>query len=310
MRVGVLPKPYPDMYDVCIKECKSNIENTTIFEDSYIGKLAAFKTGSRVVSIKDRKDLTMEKILNEVNKINKKINILIPMAGEGSRFKNVGFKEPKPLIDVNGKSMIQLVCENINFDGNYIFVAQDKDIDQFKIKEHLNNICKEFTLIKQNGKLDGAAKSCLLAKKDIDNDSPLLIANSDQYIDWDPQVTINNFIQSGVDGAILSFKSNDTKWSYAKKNEHGFVSAVAEKNVISDNATCGIYYWKHGSDFVKYAEQMIKKNIKTNNEFYVCPVYNEAIEDEKIIILYTVDKMYGLGTPEDLTYFLSNSIIK
>ena len=116
--------------------------------------------------------------------------------------------------------------------------------------------------------------------------------------------TINNFIKSGVDGGILTFTSNEKKWSFVKKNKNNFVSAVAEKNTISDEATCGIYYWKNGSDFVKYAEQMIQKQIKTNNEYYICPVYNEAIQDEKIIVSEMVYEMWGIGTPEDLATFL------
>jgi NDP-sugar pyrophosphorylase family protein len=297
------------MYARCIEVCQSNIDDTIVFEDSYAGRLGAFKSKARVVSIQNRKDLTMEKVMSEINKQNKRVNVLIPMAGEGSRFRAVGFDLPKPLIDINGKSMIQLVYKNIDINANYIFVAQKNDINKYKIDEHLALFCKNFTLIEQDGKLDGAAKSCLLAKSIIDNDSPLLIANSDQYIEWDAEVVINHFIKSGVDGAILTFNSTDTKWSYAKTNEHGVVSAVAEKNVISSDATCGIYYWKRGSDFVKYANQMIQKNIKTNNEFYVCPVYNEAIADEKIIVIHTVDNMHGLGTPDDLNAFLSKGII-
>ena len=167
----------------------------------------------------------------------------------------------------------------------------------------------DFTLVEQDGKLDGAAKSCLLAKNIIDNDNPLVIANSDQYVKWNANFVIHQFINSGIDGSILTFYSTDTKWSYAKNNYHGVVSAVAEKNVISDHATCGIYYWKKGSDFVNYTEQMIQKNIKTNNEFYVCPTYNEAIEDEKIIITHKVEEMHGLGTPDDLKTFLENHSI-
>ena len=105
------------------------------------------------------------------------------------------------------------------------------------------------------------------------------------------------------DGGILTFKSNHPKWSYARL-DNGFVAEVAEKNPISDIATVGIYYWKHGKDYVKYAEQMISKNIRVNNEFYVCPVFNEAILDDKKIVTYDVDKMWGLGTPEDLEVFI------
>jgi hypothetical protein len=110
--------------------------------------------------------------------------------------------------------------------------------------------------------------------------------------------------EQNLDGGIVSFKSTHPKWSYAKTDNNGFVLEVAEKKTISDIATVGIYYWKKGSDFVKYAEQMIDKNIRVNNEFYVCPVYNEAILDGLKFKTFDVPKMWGLGTPEDLDYYL------
>ena len=108
------------------------------------------------------------------------------------------------------------------------------------------------------------------------------------------------------DGGILTFKSTHPKWSYAKLGDNGFVTEVAEKKPISNIATVGVYYWSKGSNYVKYTEQMIEKNIRTNNEFYVCPVYNEAIGDGKNIKVFDVPKMWGLGTPEDLNNFISN----
>ena len=112
--------------------------------------------------------------------------------------------------------------------------------------------------------------------------------------------------ETDADGGIVSFKATHPKWSFAKVNDHGLVTEVAEKNPISDIATVGYYYWKKGSDFVKYAEQMIEKDIRVNNEFYVCPVFNEAIADKKEIRVFNIDKMWGLGTPEDLDYYLKN----
>jgi hypothetical protein len=113
--------------------------------------------------------------------------------------------------------------------------------------------------------------------------------------------------ETNADGGIVTFKAIHPKWSFAKVNPFtGLVEEVAEKNPISDDATVGYYYWKHGSDFVKYAEQMIEKDIRINNEFYVCPVFNQAIEDAKEIRTFNVKKMWGLGTPEDLKNYLEN----
>jgi dTDP-glucose pyrophosphorylase len=145
-----------------------------------------------------------------------------------------------------------------------------------------------------------------LARDLINNDEPLLTVNSDQFVEWNSNEVLYSWSADSIDGGILTFKGTHPKWSFAKLDDNGFVSEVAEKNPISDNATVGIYYWKKGSDYVKYAEQMIDKNVRTNNEFYVCPVFNEAIQDGKKIKIKEIKKMWGLGTPEDLNYFLQN----
>jgi dTDP-glucose pyrophosphorylase len=146
-----------------------------------------------------------------------------------------------------------------------------------------------------------------LAKEHIDNDAPLVMANSDQFLEWDSNEFMYKMIEQKVDGGIVSFQATHPKWSFAKVDEHGYVTEVAEKNPISDIATVGVYYWAKGSDYVKYAEQMISKNIRTNNEFYTCPVFNEAIADCKQIKTFHIDNMWGIGTPEDLNYFLENN---
>ena len=145
----------------------------------------------------------------------------------------------------------------------------------------------------------------MLAKKFINNKKPLVIANSDQFIKWNSSKSMYQITTKKLDGAILTFEAVHPKWSYAKTDKDGFVEKVAEKKVISKEATVGVYYWKKGSDYVKYAEQMISKNKKVNNEFYVCPVYNEAIEDKKLIKTVKVDEMIGMGTPQDLEQFIA-----
>jgi dTDP-glucose pyrophosphorylase len=145
-----------------------------------------------------------------------------------------------------------------------------------------------------------------LAKEYINNNKHLLIANSDQFIEWDS----NNFYYTAsgdnIDGSILTFEASHPKWSFVKLDGDGYVTELAEKKPISTTATVGIYYWSKGSEYVKYAEQMIDDNVRVNGEFYVAPVYNEAIEDGKKIRTYNIEKMWGLGTPEDLNKFLDN----
>ena len=231
------------------------------------------------------------------------MNILIPMAGAGSRFEKAGYTFPKPLIEVHGKPMIQKVVENINLDGRYIFIVQKEHYDRYALNYLLPLIAPGCEIVQVDEMTEGAACTTLLAKKFIDNDAPLITANSDQFIEfeesWHHNLSTNN------DGNILTFKATHPKWSFAKVQE-GFVTEVAEKKPISDTATVGVYHWKKGSDYVKYAEQMISKNIRVNNEFYVCPVFNEAIQDGKNIGTIPIKRMWGLGTPEDLRTFLSD----
>jgi dTDP-glucose pyrophosphorylase len=171
----------------------------------------------------------------------------------------------------------------------------------------LNLITPGCKIVEVDGLTEGAACTALLAKDYINNDAPLFFANSDQFVEWDSNEFMYKMNETNADGGIVTFKATHPKWSFAKVNPHtGLVEEVAEKNPISDDATVGYYYWKHGSDFVKYAEQMIEKNIRVNNEFYVCPVFNQAIEDAKEIRTFNVKKMWGLGTPEDLNYYLEN----
>ena len=153
---------------------------------------------------------------------------------------------------------------------------------------------------------EGAACTALLAKEHINTDAPLFFANSDQFVEWDSNEFMYKMNETDAEGGIVSFTATHPKWSFAKVDEQGLVTEVAEKKPISNIATVGYYYWKHGSDFVKYAEQMIDKNDRVNGEFYVCPTFNHAIADGKQIRTFNIDGMWGLGTPEDLNYYLEN----
>jgi len=234
------------------------------------------------------------------------MNIIIPMAGAGSRFESAGYTFPKPLIDVEGQPMIHKVVNNLNIQGRYIFLVQKAHYEKYNLENLLNLISPGCEIIQLEGLTEGAACTVLTARELIDNEEPLIIANADQYIEWNAFETISEFSNEGIDGGILTFSSVHPKHSFAKVDGQGHVTEVAEKKPISTNATVGVYFWKKGSDFVHYADQMIQKNIRTNNEFYVCPVYNEAIQDGKKIITSMVDKMWGMGTPEELENFLQN----
>jgi len=233
-----------------------------------------------------------------------KLNVLIPMAGAGKRFSDAGYTFPKPLIEINNKPMIQWVIECINIKANFIFLILKEHQEKYNISSVLKILQPNCKIIEIDQLTEGAACTTLLAEKFIDNENPLMITNSDQFIKWDSSNIMYNIITKKYDGAILTFKSIHPKWSYVKTDQNDIISEVAEKKVISDRATVGIYYWKHGSDYVKYAKEMIKQNIRVNNEFYVCPVYNQALKDKKIVKAVNVDEMMGLGTPEDLNVFI------
>jgi beta-phosphoglucomutase-like phosphatase (HAD superfamily)/dTDP-glucose pyrophosphorylase len=299
------PKPNPEIYKLMISLLGSSPEKTVIFEDSEIGQAAAKASLAKLFPVTKREDISLPYISKAIEYLIPDIfpNILIPMAGSGSRFFNAGYKDPKPLIDVDGKPMIQRVVENIGIPGKYIFIVQAEHYEEYSLELALTKLVPGCKIIQVNGVTDGAARTALLAKEYVDNSKPLIIANSDQLLDWDSSKFMSQLLELGCDGNMALFFANEDKWSYAKIQNNRIIR-VAEKVVISNNASTGIYGWARGSDYVKYAEQMIDKNIRVNNEFYICPVYNEAIQDNKRILPIFVDTMHGLGTPEDLERFL------
>ena len=307
------PKPAPDVYWSAMMDLNITPRDCVIVEDSPSGIESAILSGCNYIRVKSPDDVSINNIIPKLKtaKIktywkDEKMNILIPMAGEGSRFAAQGFDKPKPLIDVDGMPMIQTVVESLNLDGRYIFLVRKEHIDKYNVDVFLKTITSNCEIVVVDSLTEGAACTALLAEDLINNDENLVIVNSDQYIVWNSTKFMYAANEKNVAGSILTFQADHPKWSYAKTNENGFVTEVAEKKVISNNATVGLYYWSKGSDFVKYAKQMIEKDIRVNNEFYICPVYNEAIKDNKKISTYNVDEMWGLGTPEDLEFYMSN----
>ena len=311
-------KPHPEMYWKTISMMSCLPEETLIVEDSPYGLLAAARSKSHILRVKNPTEVTYTNIFKKLTQIemgektnspawrDETLNVLIPMAGAGSRFEKAGYTFPKPLIDVKNKPMIQVVVENLNIKANYIYIVQKSHREKYNLDTLLNLITPNCKIVEADGLTEGAACTALMAKEFIDSDQPLFFANSDQFVEWDSNEFMYKMNETEADGGIVTFEATHPKWSFAKTDEKGLVTEVAEKNPISNIATVGYYYWKHGSDFVKYAEQMIDKNVRVNNEFYVCPVFNEAIGDGKQIRTFNIDKMWGLGTPEDLKYYLEN----
>lgn len=242
------------------------------------------------------------------------LNIVIPMAGKGSRFSKAGYEAPKPLIKVGGKEMIRLVIGNLTpqIEHRFIFLCLQEHIDKYKIDDKLRLWCPKCIIIPVKEITEGAACTVLLAENYINTDDPLMIANSDQWVDLD----INDYLKLSAlsDGLIMTMKATDPKWSYVKFDKKGRIIEVVEKQVVSDVATVGIYNFLHGKDYVEYAHKMISKNIRVNGEFYVAPVYNQMISSGGTLAVYNIGTdikgMYGLGTPEDLNYFKTLDVCK
>lgn len=238
------------------------------------------------------------------------LNIVVPMAGRGSRFSDAGYLDPKPLIDVNGKHMIEVVINNLKpkCEHQFIFVCQKDHVKAYNLESIFSGVCDNFHIVMIDGITEGAAITVLKAREFFDNEQPLMIANSDQWVDVNIDDYLNDIEERHLNGSMLTMKADDSKWSYAKVDEQGLVSEVVEKIVISDEATVGIYNFDKGSEFCKFADFMVEKNIRSNGEFYVAPVYSYMAQKGHKIGIYNIGEeangMYGLGIPSDLELFL------
>ena len=239
----------------------------------------------------------------------KSLNIVIPLAGAGLSFIKTGYSFPKPLIDINGKPMIQAVIENLKpkTAHKFILICKAEHYEKYALYQTFNNAAgANYEVVKLYSPTKGATCAVLTAIDYINNENELIIANADQLID----IKLDNFIKfarkNKVDGLLMTFESNHPRWSYALTDKKGNVTQVAEKRVISNNATVGIYYFKTGRLFVESATKMIDKDITVNNEFFVCPVYNELILSKRHVMIWPIQnsKMHSLGTPEDLHEYL------
>ncbi len=323
------PKPEPEIYQKCMERLGVTPEEVMIIEDSIPGIQAARKATENVMIVAGPHEVTQDFVWKNIKFFNDRrkakaapgdpaqtkftpntVEIVIPMAGLGQRFSAAGYAKPKPMIDVLDKPMIQWVVENIrpkSVPSHFNFICNRSHIEEYQLDKFLARLAPGCNIISVPGVTEGAACTILLAKEFINNHRPLIIANSDQWV----EVSIDEFVtlakRDKRDGLIMTFHATEKKWSYAKVDDTGKVTQVAEKNPISDHATVGIYYFNQGRDFIDAAEEMIRRDIRTNGEFYVCPVYNQLIEQGKNNAIHEIQRgqMHGLGTPEDLTVFIS-----
>ncbi len=233
------------------------------------------------------------------------MHILIPMSGAGRRFADVGYDKPKPFIEFFGKPMIEHVLGNLGHHNEFTLCVLKDHYSEFRpVFDRLRTQVSKLNIVLIDQLTQGAAETCLLAKRYIDPESPLMIANCDQMMKWDQKAFENWMVKERLDGAILVYSDNSTKCSYVEIDNNGLAVRTVEKQVISPYATNGIYVWDKGIDFVWAAERMISKNLRVNNEFYVCPVYNENIARGDRIGIWAPEEHYSIGTPDDLNIYI------
>lgn len=239
------------------------------------------------------------------------LNIVVPMAGLGSRFQEAGYTTPKPLIPVHGIPMIEVVINNLRprRPHRFTFICQRRHQREFGVAAILRGIEPAADVILIDGLTEGAACTVLKARAAIDNRHPLMIANCDQWVNASIDDYLAAFEASGHDGYIMTMTSDQPKWSYARRDAAGHVCEVVEKQVVSNEATVGIYNFARGSDFVRSADAMIAANDRVKNEFYVAPAYTWMIRSGQTIETMSIGTdtsgMYGLGVPTDLEHFLT-----
>jgi len=218
------------------------------------------------------------------------INIVVPLVGSSQFFDDAQYKFPKPLIEINGKTMIELFLQNfkeVERDTHFIFILNDDDCRKFHLDNILNILTShECEIIKIGSPTKGAACSVLMAIESINNDTPLIIANADQYLD----ISLNDAIKSleTNDAGVITFESIHPRWSYVKLNENNEIVETAEKNPISNHAIAGLYYFSKGKEFVQAAMNVIKKDTSVNGQYYISPVFNELVLKNKKLGVYTI----------------------
>lgn len=305
------PKPSPEMMLNMMLRADACPKSTVIFEDSPRGLEAAHATGARVVQV-DYTPITSRFVMDRLSTKRSptfkwgNLNVVVPAAGDGSRFARAGYDVPKPFITLpNGRSMLEFVVDNLGVVANYRYLIRAEHMLHREAQcavRSLGNDCVRYV----ERPTRGTAETCLLLASEVDSDAPLLVANADQLLDWDRLGFYYFCRNTNLDGVVVTFDcpERDPKWSFVEVGKDGLVSGVVEKEPVSNTACVGVWFFKHGRDFVRYAKRMVDGGDTTKGEFYVSGVYNLAIADGKRFGTFKVDRMTGLGVPEDLERYV------
>ena len=238
------------------------------------------------------------------------LTVVIPMAGRGSRFADVGYELPKPLLPVHGVPMIEVVVRNLTprEPCRFVFICRREHVEEYGFVPALRGVAPRSEIVIVDHVTEGAACTVMLAERAVDPDDVLVIANSDQWVDCDIDFHLSVMRDEQLDGLIMTMTADDPKWSFVELDRDSRVTNVVEKEVVSNEATVGIYTFARGSEFFRAARSMIAAEKRVNGEFYVAPAYNELIAEGAAIGIDNVGSegagMYGLGTPNDYETFL------
>lgn len=244
-----------------------------------------------------------------------KFTLVVPMAGEGSRFK-AEYNLPKPLIPVDGEPMFvrSIKCTGVHELPELkeiVFLVRREHVDEYAIGDVVREHFWNARVVVVDELTEGAACTVMLAEEYINNTNGMAVLNCDQIMGLDIHDWWQSTQDGGTDGSVWTFEcpDQDPKWSYSKTREDDatWIERVAEKDPISTHATAGFYYWRNGCDFVRAVQDMIAADDRTNNEFYLCPTINYNIRRGQIFRNYNIDSMHGTGTPEDLREYEKNS---
>ena len=240
----------------------------------------------------------------------KYLHIIMPMAGEGSRFINNGWSTPKPLIDLNNKPLFMHAIDSINIENipiKYSFIVRKEHIVKYNIDNAIKTYLPDANIFFVEKTTRGAVETCMIAESVIDNDDAILVLDCDLHFN---SISFNNIIKSVIEGdttisgALVSFNSNDPKYSYAEIDDNNIVIRTAEKEVISNNALCGAYFFSNGSEFKNISKQLINEANFKKPEFYVSLLYNYILSNNGKVVLTTMDAYHSYGTPDELKQYM------
>ena len=243
------------------------------------------------------------------------LNIVIPIVGLGKRFSDAGYSVPKPLVIVEGKTILQHAVESLKVQGKYTFVVRTSEFSE-KMIDVLRSCKPDCNIVETSAMTSGSVSSILLAEDAINSEESLITTNCDQILKWDPVDFLSFCKRSQAHGVVCTYPFNDIRlfesspYSFIHTNHFGRGLQLVEKEAISLNALCGVHYWKNGSSFVKSAKKLIEENKTINGEFYVSMTYNYLIREGKVVVPYSLynGEFFSLGTPEDVSKYENRKV--